>query len=465
MGCSNCGSGDTPNGCKSNGNCSSGGCNKLEVFDWLANMTLPSGQTPYDILEIRFKNSRKGFYKNTKNISLQVGDVVVVEGSPGQDVGVVSVVGELARIQVKKKAPNFKASEARKIIRIASQEDIDKWIKARSLEKEVMYKSRTLAVNLGLEMKISDVEYQGDLSKATFFYTADGRVDFRQLIKDMADEFKIRIEMRQIGARQEASRLGGIGSCGRELCCSTWLTDFRSVSTSAARYQQLSLNPQKLAGQCGKLKCCLNYELDMYLDAIKAFPKGDLKLRTEKGTATHIKTDVFKQQMWYAYDGEAGIGSGLIPLHPDRVREVIRMNRNGKKPVDLNDFMEELVIEEPDYTNVVGQDSLNRFEHIFKKKKGRRKKPRGKQGGASNDKPRAEKQSASGGKQKQQNKPKQQPKKQGSGQQKPKPQGKNASQAKKSPQGNNRGRRNNNNSGNSNRRSGNQNKGKNEGSK
>ena len=369
MGCANCGGDGTPMGCKNNGACGSGGCNKLEVYDWLANMEMPGGQTPYDILEIRFKNSRKGFYRNTKGLKLQVGDVVVVESSPGIDVGVVSIVGELTRIQVNKKSPNFKEAEARKILRVATQEDIDKWIKARSLEREVMYKSRTLAVNLNLEMKISDVEYQADLTKATFYYTAEGRVDFRQLIKDMAEEFKIRIEMRQIGARQEASRLGGIGSCGRELCCSTWLTDFRSVSTAAARYQQLSLNPQKLAGQCGKLKCCLNYELDMYLDAIKAFPKGDLKLRTDKGTASHIKTDVFKKQMWYGYDGEAGIGSGLIPLHPDRVREIIKMNKDGKKPADLNDYMDTVEIKEPDYTNVVGQDSLNRFEHIFKKKK------------------------------------------------------------------------------------------------
>lgn len=374
MGCTNCGVG-TPNGCKNNGTCSSGGCNKLEVYDWLANVALPSGQAPYDIVEIRFKNSRKEFYRNTKNAALQAGDVLVVEGSPGLDVGVVSVVGELARIQVKKKAPGFKPMEAKKIKRIAEQEDIDKWISARSLEKEVMYKSRTLAVNLGLQMKISDVEYQADLTKATFFYTAEGRVDFRQLIRDMADEFKIRIEMRQIGSRQEASRLGGIGSCGRELCCSTWLTDFRSVSTSAARYQQLSLNPQKLAGQCGKLKCCLNYELDMYLDAMKAFPKGDLKLRTEKGTAIHIKTDVFKQEMWYAYEGD--FASGLLPLKPERVREVIRMNKEGKKPADLKDFMELVVVDEPDYTNVVGQDSLNRFEHAFKKKKKKRPAKKG----------------------------------------------------------------------------------------
>ena len=366
MSCTNCGSG-TPNGCKNNGTCSSGGCNKLEVYDWLANIALPNGQAPYDIVEIRFKNSRKSFFKNTNNISLQAGDVVVVEASPGTDIGVVSVVGELARIQVKKKASGFKASEARRVKSIAVQEDIDRWIKARSLEKEVMFKSRKLAVNLKLQMKISDVEYQGDLSKATFYYTAEGRVDFRQLIRDLASEFKIRIEMKQIGSRQEAGRLGGIGSCGRELCCSTWLTDFRSVSTSAARYQQLSLNPQKLSGQCGKLKCCLNYELDMYMDALKAFPKGDLKLRTEKGTAMHVKTDVFKQEMWYAYDD--GKGSTLVPLKPERVREIIRQNKDGKKPFDLSNFIETVEVKKPDYTNVVGQDDLKRFEHTFKKKK------------------------------------------------------------------------------------------------
>lgn len=372
MGCSSCSSGGgTPRGCKNNGTCSSGGCNKLEVYDWLANIALPNGQTPYDIIEVRFKNSRKAFYRNAKNLSLQVGDVVVVEASPGFDVGVVSVVGELVRIQVNKKSPGFKPMEARKVMRIANQTDIDNWIKARDLEKDVMFSSRTLAVNIGLEMKISDVEYQGDLTKATFYYTAEGRVDFRQLIKDMADAFKIRIEMRQVGARQEASRLGGIGSCGRELCCSTWLTDFRSVSTSAARYQQLSLNPQKLAGQCGKLKCCLNYELDSYLDAMKSFPKSDVRLQTEKGSANHIKTDVFKNQMWFAYSGEAA--GGLVSLTPERVHEIIKMNKAGKKPQDLNEFVEKVAIVS-DYENVVGQDSLNRFEHVFKNNKNRKKK-------------------------------------------------------------------------------------------
>jgi cell fate regulator YaaT (PSP1 superfamily) len=374
MGCTSCSSGGgTPKGCQNNGTCSSGGCNKLGVFDWLGNMQLPSGQAPYDIVEIRFKNSRKSFYKNTKNIALHVGDVVVVEASPGHDVGVVSVVGELARIQVKKKAPNLKPVEVKKIHRIATQDDMDKWIRARELEKEVMFQSRTLALNLNLDMKISDVEFQGDLTKATFYYTAEDRVDFRQLIKDMAETFKVRIEMRQIGSRQEASRLGGIGSCGRELCCSTWLTDFRSVSTSAARYQQLSLNPQKLAGQCGKLKCCLNYELDMYLDAIKSFPTAETRLYTEKGTAFHVKTDVFKRQMWYMYEG----GSGLIALSPERVKEIKSLNEQKQKPQDLKDFSTEVLVVEPDYSNVVGQDSLNRFDNTFKKKKKKKGKPQG----------------------------------------------------------------------------------------
>jgi cell fate regulator YaaT (PSP1 superfamily) len=372
MGCASCSSGGgTPKGCKNNGTCSSGGCNKLEVYDWLANIALPAGQQVYDIVEVRFKNSRKSFYRNSEGYPLQIGDIVVVEMSPGYDVGVVSVVGELARIQVRKKAPNLKPMETRKILRIANQEEIDKWIKGRSLEKDLMYKARTLALNLKMEMKISDVEYQGDLSKATFYYTAEGRVDFRQLIKDMADDFRVRIEMRQIGSRQEASRLGGIGSCGRELCCTTWLTDFRSVSTSAARYQQLSLNPQKLAGQCGKLKCCLNYELDMYLDSIKSFPKPETRLHTEKGDAFHFKTDVFKRLMWYGYQGE----NGLIALTPERVKEIVKLNKEGIKPKDLKDF--EIVEQkevEVGYSNVVGQDSVNRFEKNFTKSKNQNRK-------------------------------------------------------------------------------------------
>ncbi|MDB4606800.1 regulatory iron-sulfur-containing complex subunit RicT, partial [Crocinitomicaceae bacterium] len=349
------------------GTCSTSGCNKLEVYNWLANIDLPGGQKTYDILEVRFKNSRKDFFRNAQKINIQVGDIVVVDASSGFDVGVVSIVGELAKIQVAKKNKDFKPLETRKILRVADQKDIDLWIKARSKEKELMYKARTLALNIGLEMKISDVEYQGDMSKAIFYYTAEGRVDFRQLIKDMAGEFRIRIEMKQIGSRQESSRLGGIGSCGRELCCSTWLTDFRSVSTSAARYQQLSLNPQKLAGQCGKLKCCLNFELDSYLESLKAFPKKEIKLKTLKGDAYHVKTDVFKGTMWYAYRGE----SELFPLTPERAKEIIESNKNGKKPSDLKDYQikETVIVEEVGYSNVVGQDSVSRFEKTFKKPK------------------------------------------------------------------------------------------------
>jgi cell fate regulator YaaT (PSP1 superfamily) len=390
MGCSSCSTGGgTPRGCKNNGTCSSGGCDKLGVFDWLANMQLPSGKSQFDILEIRFKNSRKAFYRNIKGLSLNVGDVVVVESSPGYDVGVVSIVGELARIQVQKKAANFKPHEARQILRIATQEDVDKWVAARGKEYETMHQSREMAIRLNLEMKISDVEFQGDGSKATFYYTADGRVDFRQLIKDMADTFRVRIEMRQIGARQESSRLGGIGSCGRELCCSTWLTDFRSVSTSAARYQQLSLNPQKLAGQCGKLKCCLNFELDMYLEAVKGFPSTNIKLYTKKGSAFHIKTDVFKRLMWYIYESDEPGASGMIALTPERVAEVIKMNKAKENPIDLKDFKEEIVVPKvDDYTNVVGQDDLSRFDNVFKKKRKKKKKPRPQN---QNNKPQAEK--------------------------------------------------------------------------
>jgi cell fate regulator YaaT (PSP1 superfamily) len=379
MGCSSCGSGGgTPRGCKNNGTCSSGGCDKLGVFDWLANMQLPSGKSQFDIIEVRFKNSRKSFLRNLKGLSLSVGDVIVVEGSPGYDVGVVSIVGELARIQLQKKAPNFKVHEARQVMRIATQEDIDKWVASRKREEETMHRAREIALRLNMDMKISDVEFQGDGSKATFYYTADGRVDFRQLIKDMAEAFRVRVEMRQIGARQESARLGGIGSCGRELCCSTWLTDFRSVSTSAARYQQLSLNPQKLAGQCGKLKCCLNFELDMYMDALKDFPSTEIKLKTEKGIGIHIKTDVFKELMWYLHQTDATSGPNLIALSPARVKEIIALNKEGKKPADLKDFEESFEVKTPDYSNVVGQDDLNRFDKNFKKKnkrKGKRRKP------------------------------------------------------------------------------------------
>ncbi|MGB3947888.1 MAG: regulatory iron-sulfur-containing complex subunit RicT [Bacteroidia bacterium] len=365
MGCTSCSTGKTglPGGCNNNGSCGSGegGCNKLNVFDWLANMELPSGQAPFDIVEIRFKNSRKDFFKNVNNLQLNVGDVVAVEASPGHDIGVVSLTGELVRLQMKKKNVLPDSEDVRKVYRKAKQNDIEKWQEAQALEKSTMYRARTMAIQLNLQMKISDVEYQGDKTKAIFYYTADERVDFRELIKVMADEFKVRIEMRQIGARQEAGRLGGIGSCGRELCCSTWLTDFRTVSTSAARYQQLSLNPMKLAGQCGKLKCCLNYELDSYLDALKDFPEvNNVKLETEKGRAFHQKTDIFKRTMFFSYFDEP---DNFIPLSVDRVKEVMEMNKNGIKPASIETKVEVKVVEKKlDYENVVGQDSLTRFD-------------------------------------------------------------------------------------------------------
>lgn len=362
MACTNCSTnnGGIPAGCNNNGNCSSGGCDKLDVYDWLANMDLPAS-ADYDLAEIRFKNGRKGFYRNVHKLPLYTGDAVAVEASPGYDVGIITLTGELVRIQMNKKEIGTDSQEIKKIFRKAKPEDLDKWKEARALEFETMHRARKMALDLKLEMKISDVEYQGDKTKAIFYYTAEGRVDFRELIKVMADQFKIRIEMRQIGARQEAGRLGGIGSCGRELCCSTWLTDFRTVSTSAARYQQLSLNPQKLAGQCGKLKCCLNYELDMYVEAYKDFPDNNIKLETQKGRAHHQKTDTFKRMMWYTVEGDPT--NNFIGLKIDRVKEIIALNKKGIIVESLDGFVEKTTAEkQPDYDNVVGQDSLTRFD-------------------------------------------------------------------------------------------------------
>jgi len=388
MACSGCNTGrgnhnqntgGIPAGCNNNGSCgTSGGCNKLNVFNWLGNMRLPEGDKPFDLLEIRFKNSRKDFFRNTHQLSLNVGDVVAVEAQQGHDIGVVSLTGELVKLQLKKRHVQFDSEEIKKIYRKAKQNDIDKWKEAQSLEVSTMYRARTIALQLGLQMKLSDVEYQGDKSKAIFYYTADERVDFRELIKVLAEEFRVRIEMKQIGARQEASRLGGIGACGRELCCSTWLTDFRTVSTSAARYQQLSLNPLKLAGQCGKLKCCLNYELDHYVETLKAFPVIDNKLlRTSKGDAFHQKTDIFRGVMWFSYKHEPGV---LIPLKPEQVKEVLLLNEKGEKPEDFVQAVIEVktkALEEPAFENVVGQDSLTRFDN---KNRNKKKKPQHKQG-------------------------------------------------------------------------------------
>ncbi len=334
-------------------------------------MDLPNGQEKFPYVEVRFKNGRKEFFKNQERISLSMGDIVAVEASPGHDVGMVTLTGELVRVQMKKKKVKPEGDSVLKIYRKATQKDIDIWQEAREREEGIKVRAREIAIRLNLKMKISDVEFQGDASKATFYYTAEERVDFRQLIKEFAHEFRTRIEMRQIGFRQEAARLGGIGYCGRELCCSTWLTDFRSVTTSAARYQQLSLNPLKLAGQCGKLKCCLNYELDAYLDALKEFPRQDTKLQTQKGTAVCQKIDIFKGSLWYAYEGE---WMNWFELKTDQVKEIIHAAKNNKPVASLEEF----VSEEPQaasdkFEDAVGQDSLTRFD---KPKKQQKRKPR-----------------------------------------------------------------------------------------
>lgn len=362
MGCTSCTSGadGQPKGCKNNGTCGTDGCNKLTVFDWLSNMTLPNNMEPFKGLEVRFKNGRKHFYRNSENLTLSIGDIVATEAESGHDIGIVTLTGELVRVQMKKKKENPNPETLPKIYRKASQKDIDIWQKVRDREADVQKQSRVIAIRLGLQMKISDVEFQGDASKVVFYYTAEERVDFRDLIKEFARTFSSRIEMKQVGFRQEAARLGGIGSCGRELCCSTWLTDFRSVNTAAARYQQLSLNPQKLAGQCGKLKCCLNFELDTYLDALEGFPKSDVKLATEKGMAVCQKTDIFKGLLWYAYEKE---GMNWHQLSLEKVKEIIAVNKKGKKVASLEEFIEEVIISDKEiFSSVVGQDSITRFD-------------------------------------------------------------------------------------------------------
>lgn len=374
MGCSGCSTGrgtnNLPGGCNNNGGCSTGGCNKLNVFDWLSNMDNPSMANQPKWVEVRFKNGRKAYFDNVENLTLSVGDVVAVEGSPGHDIGTVSLTGELVRLQVTKKG--IRENDILKIYRKARQTDIDKWQEAMRLEKPTMTQARKHAIELGLDMKICDVEYQGDKTKCTFYYTAEQRVDFRELIKIYASTFKTRIEMRQIGARQEASKLGGVGSCGRELCCSSWLTDFRSVTTSAARYQQLSLNPQKLAGQCGKLKCCLNFELDSYLDAVKDFPETTINLKARDEEFFHFKTDIFKRLYWYISRKDR---MKMVAVPVDRVKEVQEMNQNNKFPDELITVVEkEEVVEELDYLNVVGQDDLTRFDKKNKKGGNRNKK-------------------------------------------------------------------------------------------
>lgn len=356
-----------------------GGCNmkecgcrnnttkKLATYDWLSD--LPETKTDTDFVEVQFKNTRKGYFLNSTKIPLEKGDMVAVEASPGHDIGEVTLTGRLVLNQMKKNNVNPEKVEIRRVYRKAKQTDLEKFEEAKSREQDTMIRSRQIAEDLKLNMKIGDVEYQGDGNKAIFYYIADERVDFRQLIKVLADAFKIRIEMKQIGARQEAGRIGGIGPCGRELCCSSWMSSFVSVSTSAARYQDISLNPQKLAGQCAKLKCCMNYEVDAYVDAQKDFPSKEVQLETKDATWFHFKTDVFKREM--TYSSAPNMAANLVVLSVDRVKQIISMNRSGKKPeqLQLEKDSNKSAAPETDFHNVVGQDSLTRFDSNKPKKK------------------------------------------------------------------------------------------------
>lgn len=376
MGCGSCSSSGIPKGCRNNGSCGVNGCEKQTVFDWLSDMEQAGAATPFEFIEVRFKNGRKEYFKNVNDIRLYMGDVVAVEGSPGHDIGAVSLTGELVRLQMNKRRLKPESPEVRKLYRKANQRDIDIWRSAQDREHATMVRGREIIKELNLNMKLSDVEFQGDNAKATFYYIADERVDFRELIKVLAGEFKIRVEMRQIGTRQEAGKIGGIGSCGRELCCSTWLTDFRSVNTAAARYQQLSLNPTKLAGQCGKLKCCLNYELDTYLDALKKFPDTNKNLETKGGKAYFQKMDIFKELLWYALPDN---GNEWVAVKLDDVKRIMAMNEKGEKPETLTDFNANKPTEESAaYENVVGQDELTRFDNKNnRRRKNNRRKPGG----------------------------------------------------------------------------------------
>jgi cell fate regulator YaaT (PSP1 superfamily) len=335
-------------------------CSKFDSHDWLKDIPVSDEMAVVDIIEVRFKNSRKDYFRTTSDLDLVVGDIVAVEASPGHDIGIVSMVGEMVRFQLKKKHILSSSEDIKKVYRKARLTDIEKWIGSVEMETTTMFRAREIAENLGLLMKINDVELQGDSTKAIFYYTAEDRVDFRELIKLLAEEFKVRIEMRQIGARQEASRLGGIGSCGRELCCSTWMSDFKSVTTNSARVQQLSLNPQKLAGQCGKLKCCLNYEYDTYVDAMKGIPNTDIRLKLKQGDAVHQKTDIFQKILWYSYVNDLG---NLIPVPVEKVFFIQEENKKGNLPDKLEMFTK-VVEKKTAFESGAVQDDLTRFDHL-----------------------------------------------------------------------------------------------------
>ena len=401
MSCSSCstGSGGKPNGCKSNGGCSTGGCNRLNVHDWLANLPFSDPESNCRIIEISFNHgSRKDFFRNNSLQIYEKGELVVVEGISGFDVGSISLTGEIVRLQLKKYGLKEDNQDIKKILRRPTESDIIKWNENKAREKDVLIRSRAIARQLKVDLKMAEVEIQADGRKATFFYIADDRVDFRELIKVYASEFRVKVEMKQIGARQEAGKVGGIGSCGRELCCSTWLTDFKSVNTNAARYQNLSINQTKLSGQCGRLKCCLNYELDTYLDALQYFPDNADVLEVAKGRAFLIKKDIFRNLMWYTMPES----TKHYPLSIEGVLKIQKQNKEGIKP-DALETVEVISGKpkevEPEFVDVVGQISLRTLERNTQK---RRAKERG-----------------------QQNRPRQQNKPQQKQQRRPQPPGKN----------------------------------------
>ena len=370
MACGSCGTGNAaPGGCKSHGSCASGSCNRMNVFDWLANLPFSDPESSCKIVEVSFNNgSRKDYFRNSTNHFFEKGDMIAVEGVNGFDVGSVNLTGELVRLQIKKNNIKEENPEMKKILRRANDNDFNKLKETKAREKDVMIRSRAIAKQLNLDMKVSDVEIQADGRKATFFYIADDRVDFRELIKIYAGEFKVKVEMRQIGARQEAGKVGGIGSCGRELCCSTWLTDFKSVNTNAARYQNLSINQAKLSGQCGRLKCCLNYELDTYLDALQHFPDDCDSIEVAKGNAYLIKKDIFRNLMWFTLPGS----TKHYPLTIERVKKIKTLNRQGVKPDELEpvEVVSKKPVEvEPTYADVVGQISLKALEKTSRKRR------------------------------------------------------------------------------------------------
>lgn len=376
MSCTSCSTGK-PGGCKSNGGCSTGGCNRMNVHDWLANLPFSDPESSCRIVEVSFNHgSRKDFFRNNSLQYFEKGDIIALEGVSGFDVGTVSLTGELVRLQLKKHGLKEDSADIKKILRFATDHDIIKWKETKAREHEVLIRSRAIARQLNVDLKMAEVEIQADSRKATFFYIADERVDFRELIRVYASEFKVKVEMRQIGARQEAGKVGGIGSCGRELCCSTWLTDFKSVNTNAARYQNLSINQTKLSGQCGRLKCCLNYELDTYLDALQYFPDDAEVIEVTKGRAYLIKKDIFRNLMWYTMPDS----TKHYPLSIENVKKIQEQNRNGIKPDTLEtvEVVSGKIKEvEPEFVDVVGHITIKSLEKNTRKRRNDSNRSRG----------------------------------------------------------------------------------------